>query len=437
MAVVLTSPVAEGEVEAAIAKVSPELAFLLQNTGVPPPVVAKIGSLGITSVDIFAQIEPDVSSFRTFASSDLGLDPSKGVPNKIALATLVGAWDSANTRGKRRREEEAEQRVGDHPRKLPRTTHLDLRRAFASRHRELRDEETPHTSYLEAKLQEVEEGEFRAERLCDVLSLADDDGSSTTGLTLAADGTIKARKASAIKGTIPSNSEQLRLKLKLMAHAWEYVRLKVPKDFLADFDLHLYSEYADWLLGDKVAGLCVSSPGSAATCKPSWALVLSFDFEFRKRVAHEANSKKGDLKSFFEAAYKDETLYNTCLLTPLSLDAGASAARALLSSSSLSHPAQSSSSSGFADTSFGVPFPPVPPKAKGAKGKGSKKDKKGKGKGDKKGKGKGSKDQGIAGNVCWRFNRGRCPGKCGRIHACLTCWSPDHGSHECPLAKSH
>ena len=359
MSVTLASAVPENEVKDAISKLTPELGYLLENYGVPPALLAKLGKLGIDSMEVFAQIEPDVTAFRTFAVDDLGLDPKANIANKVALAKLVGAFEAANTRGKRRREEDAEQRVGDLPRKLPRTTHLDLRRSFVSRHRELRDEENPHQSYLESKLQEVEEGEMRAERLCDVLSLADDDGSSSTGFSLASDGTLKARKTSAVKGMAPANSEQLRLKLKVMAHTWEFVRLKVPKDFLLDFDMHLFSDYADWLLGERVAGLSVASPGSGLSCKPSWALVLSFDFEFRKRVAAEANNKPGSFKSYFQAAYADETLYNMKLFVPLSLDAGASAARALASAPSSSSSAPLSGQAPFAEASWSHPFPPL------------------------------------------------------------------------------
>ena len=441
MAVTLTNAVAEADVAAAVAKVSPELAYLFENAGISKEIVAKIGTLGIETMEVFAQIEPTITEFRTFASTDIGLDPKAGVPNKVALAKLVGAWEAANTRGKKRREEEAEQRIGDLPRKLPRSSHLDLRRAFATRHRELRDEEAPHPEYLEGKLQQIEDGDFKAERLCDALCLSDDDGSSATGIMLASDGTVKARKTTSVKGSTPTNSEQLRTRLKVMAHAWEYARLKVPKDYLQDFDLSLFSSYADWLLGEKVAGLSLATPGAQLTCKPSWALVLSFDFDFRKQVAWHANHTPGTLKTWFEKTYADETLYQTKLLTPLSLDAGASAARAMFtstlssltssSSSSVPPPPPAWSATGVSDTVVSQTFPPLPP----GTGKGKKAKGKGKGKDNKKGgKGKSGKESNtkIKGQICWRFQRSECDGRCGRQHVCKYCWSSDHGGAKCP-----
>ena len=54
----------------------------------------------------------------------------------------------------RRREAEAELFIGDLPRKLPRASHIDLRRAFAQTHQEIDDKLVPHPDYIEAKLQQ-------------------------------------------------------------------------------------------------------------------------------------------------------------------------------------------------------------------------------------------------------------------------------------------
>ena len=64
-------------------------------------------------------------------------------------------------RGRKRKEEKADQRVGDLPRKLPRSDHTELRKAFTTRHRELDDKLVPHPDYIEAKLRELEDGELK------------------------------------------------------------------------------------------------------------------------------------------------------------------------------------------------------------------------------------------------------------------------------------
>ena len=432
MALKLSDPVPELEVAEAIQKLAPDFQFLLEGAGVPQALLAKLAKLEIITADIFAMIEPDIKEFRSFCAKDLGVDPAGGVGNKVALAKLANAWETANVRGRKRREEEADQRVGDLPRKLPRTTHLDLRRSFQNRHAELRDDVAPHPDYVETKLQQIEDGELKAERLSEVLAMSDDDGTTTTGLELNQDGTLKAKRTSTTKGQAPRDSEQLRSKLKTMGHMWEYIRLKVPgKTYLSGYDMALWDKYADHLLGEKVLSVSISTASGRVSCKPSWALVLDYDLEFRKKMAWHFNNSTGTLADFMQSTYKDETLYQTKFLTPLSLDAGAAAARAAIEAGGNGNRNNSQNNGGHnaADATF-YPPPPKPwgkgkEKKGGGKGKGT-----GKGKGDKSGKGKGKKEG--KGNVCWRFQRGNCQGPCDRRHVCLICDSPSHGSNACP-----
>ena len=82
------------------------------------------------------------------------------------ISKRLAAWDACIKRGIKRRLEEAEQRVGDLPRRLPRKTHLELERAYAEAHSvELDDKETPADCSVETKLSQLEDGALVAERL--------------------------------------------------------------------------------------------------------------------------------------------------------------------------------------------------------------------------------------------------------------------------------
>ena len=122
MAFEVGAPVAADQIPEMVGRLDAEMQFLLDNTQIPHNVQAKISESGITSVAIFACIEADAKDFREFVKAGLTIDPGASVGNKVMTAKLVSAWQAAMARGQKRREEEAEHRLGDIPRKLPRKT---------------------------------------------------------------------------------------------------------------------------------------------------------------------------------------------------------------------------------------------------------------------------------------------------------------------------
>ena len=435
MAVNMDSPLGEEEAKTAMAKMDTELAFVFDNSDVPKALQAKVAAAGVTTCSVFAAIESDVDGLRDLAKTDLGLDPKAGLANKVAFAKFVNAWETCKVRGTKRKAEEAEQRVGDLPLRLPKAAHLVLTKAFNTKHKELDDKKAPHPDYIDTKLQELEQGKLIAEKMADIICIADDDGVNDVGMVIQQDGTVKARRSSAKKGKVPSTTEGLRTKFKIMAAMWEYVRLKAPaQGCLKDYDMEAWDTYADYLLGESVWGIELDAATVGTTVRPSWQLLMDFDLEFRKHVAWLFNTKGTPLVDALSATYDNTNLYQTKFLTQLTLHAGAAAAKA----------------AGGAPSGAPTPFNPalsgqahavtpwVPPPAqfeKGKKGKGKGKDAKGKGKGkDAKGKGKG-KDKGkdVSGQICFKFQRGKCNDRnCPRKHMCFHCNSPDHGGKDCP-----
>ena len=317
MPLVITNPIADVDIASNVAKLSSELAFLFDFAEVPAGLQAKIASVGITSMDVFSKIESSVEDFKATIKDDIGFDPKANIENKVAFAKLLNSWESSQVRGKKRQTEEAEQRIGDLPLKLPKSSHLVVRKAYKEKHGEIADKLSPHTELVEAKLQQLEEGELITEKMVDIISLADDDGRSDIGFVFQTDGAIKARRSSAKKGTVPGNTEDLRLKLKLLANAWEYVRLKSPSHpYLHKYTLDLWTTYTEHLLGDQVRGLAMDSPSLGAEVRPSWALILDYDYEFRRKLAWHFNTNGTSLFEAFALVYADTHLYQVKFLTP-------------------------------------------------------------------------------------------------------------------------
>eukprot|EP00971_Amphidinium_carterae_P256151 5085816-Amphidinium_carterae.1 len=96
-------------------------------------------------------------------------DPASAV-NRAVTARILAAWEAAGVRVRKRLEADADRKVGDLPRVLPKSFVLELVWAFGTLHFELTDRETPATTFLEKQLEQLEDGELIAATLNEVIS---------------------------------------------------------------------------------------------------------------------------------------------------------------------------------------------------------------------------------------------------------------------------
>ena len=354
---------------------------------VPSNVVAKLAQIGVTDPDIFSKMADTAVDLRTFLKDDFTL-VANSTKKKVLTARILNVWESATTRGQKRKAEEAEQRIGDMPRTIPRTTFLGLSQSAEDLYGEWEDENTPHKSYFESKLDEIEDGEFKAELMRKILAKSD-----------AMD--AKGGKLNYSAGLVPATSEELRHKVKVIAHVWELVRIKLPSlPLLSDYRAHIWEKYVTWLLGKQVFGTVVKDTQGREVFKPPWTLLLSFELEVRKAMVKILNHEAVTLSEALTRAMADRDVLQLHFKDPMSLSAGTVAAQAAVQ-------AQASSSSRRASPSFPthgaawaaseplrLPPPPAAPNPV---------------------------EKDISQEVCFKYQRGTCPGNCGRLHMCLVC----------------
>ena len=448
MASLLKTPLTEAEITAALGNADAELVFLFDESGIPRDVQAKVVDMGYTDATVFAKLEDDPSEARKIFKNDLDLDDARRGPYNAMVARLMAVWEAANKRGEKRRAEEAERKVGDLPRVLPKARHLELLRTYEAAHRELKDRDVPAPSYIEARLEQLEEGELLAEPLTEVICREEAREDGWGAAKIMGDGTLKLQKASRGEATPPRNSEELRQRIKVMGIAWEFIRLRFPtKPFLNGLDAYTWSDHVEWLLGDEVYNMTVKDHLGEIVFRPAWHTLLTFELESRKAAFKLVNLKGSTLKKALEDTRKDPGLLQRHFITPTAMAAGADAARAASGSGSSSsrpaavqqqqlalmpfsggRPAEGFDAGSSALLPFGGPFGGSRP----AKGKG----RKGKGKGKSKTKPDGWK---LTKNPmtpdgrqkCFRYNKETCPGDCGRVHVCLVCGGP-HPLTKCP-----
>eukprot|EP00973_Karenia_brevis_P052860 7348289-Karenia_brevis.AAC.1 len=78
---------------------------------------------------------------------------------------------------------------------------------------------------------------------------------------------------------MPKTPEELRSRLRLIGHAWTFVKLRYMKSWLADMSPAVWRKYADFSLGTKVYGMPL--PEGSGYHLP-WSIVLAYEFEIRR-----------------------------------------------------------------------------------------------------------------------------------------------------------
>ena len=224
----LKVPMIEVDIAKVLQAADSELLFLFVSTQIPRDVQAKVVEMDFTDPVVFAKLEDKAEGARKIFREELDLDDTRKGPFNALVARLMSVWEAAGKRGEKRQAEDAERKIGDMPRALPKARHLELLRAYEASHRELPDYLVPAPAYIEARLEQMEDGEIIAEQLTAVLTREDMKDNSWGAARVMADGTLKLQKTGHGEAKPPKSSEELRSRIKVMGIAWEFIRLKYP-----------------------------------------------------------------------------------------------------------------------------------------------------------------------------------------------------------------
>ena len=280
---------------------------------------------------------------------------------------------------------------------IPTGDYINLRNAFTRVLGKIEDKVIPSKEYMEKKLQELENGEFRAELLSEVVS-KDEVDPDIMVLIFDSKGALSVKKGSTTVA-LPTGPEQLRRRLSVMLHCILMLALKhTNREEIQDMSRDTMERYKDYILGDYVWGLSSTDLQGNQIQTPPWSLVLSYEHAVRKRAYSLMVSDHLKLGAALEQAWKCPTTKERHFITPLAL-----------------YSKRSNPSASWGDWN---------PKGKGKSNKGSS------GKGKSKGKGAGTAPDGS--KICFRFNQGKCSyQKCKFAHLCNRCFKKGHNAMNC------
>lgn len=409
------------------AEVESDLLFVWTEAGVLLPNQWQIADSGFTTLRKFAGYEDSRQSVRAALIVDYALDaaaaPPAGQAARLALAALVGAWEVAKEQLGKETSMRAEAKMLQLKRPVTTNDRVAMRKAVELLYGRFPNSEAPSADYLASKLEEMEQNDPSASPLDEVTSMDDVDlSTSLTGVDLT--GKIQIiRKRN--KTTMPASPESFRLRLRVEKNLWLCMATKFRhRDWLVGLEPAHFERWTDFFLGSKVMLMEVArADGSKSLLGPPWPIVLSYEYECRKRAFALINDDGVTMVDAMAAVVRDSELKELAFTSPIAL-MGRGDKRA--------HPEFDLAGSNKWQKTQG---------GKGGKGNKGKGKSGGKGNG-KKGK-KGDKNSFLVAKtpdgrqICFDYNYGRCTAgaNCERVHVCRvrSCLSADHGFKDCPL----
>ena len=231
------------------------------------------------------------------------------------MSRLICAWSSAKARSVELNKIDAENEVRDQPKVLLPTDFFSMKDLFEKKHFKLPAEKIPGTSYVEKKLESLEKGDFKAEKLTEVVNVRQDESNVWTS-----GGSLKALRTTATI-PLPRNTEELRSRLNVLGTAWMFAAAQQTNNPLLDgLTPHCFTEYADYLPGPFAYGLVAKGHDGTHVSEPSWHQVLTYEHEIRTHAYYLMQTEAKPLAIALRAAWDDDIVKKRYFITPIVMD---------------------------------------------------------------------------------------------------------------------
>ena len=197
---------------------SADLLFLLEESQVGIQYQHRVVvTHGYKTVRLLSGLEEDRSGVRAACKDVFLLDPT--VPEeRLTTAKLITVWEAARENLIHETKLRAEARVLGVTRQATQPERTAMKKLFELKFGKLQSHELPGIGYLSSKLEECEANEPYASKLDEVLS-ADDQQDFTVSQSHDQAGRVFFVKKRP-KGTLPTDPEQLRAKIRLECNTW-------------------------------------------------------------------------------------------------------------------------------------------------------------------------------------------------------------------------
>ena len=404
-------------------RVSSDLRFIWTERELSDPDQEQLGNAGFTTLGLFQALADDRAGVRAFGTGIYG-DPAENgvavdikVARTVKIAKLIDSWQTAHSRVEETTRVAAEQVASKLPRTISRANMISLRQRYEQDFGRVLDRTFPCQSLIERRLEEVEEGEVRADPLSDVASVEETSQEDLMGAQLQKDGTFRFKR-SAKTVSLPADSETLRLRVRMLGTTFHLASYKhSTRLWLRNSRPEIWLDHLEYVLGDDVARMRHQVLDRVVT--PPWAVVLNYEFQIRKEACRLIMFQGQTLADSMLQARQSPEIKERHFSTPTAMAAACN---------------KVPNSPG---SSYKRPFDEL--SNSGKSGKGNKASGKGGGaKGGKPSAKKGNNTKILHNktpdgrSLCFRFQTNKCnSSKCHFVHVCSTCLAEGHGAASC------
>ena len=224
----LLNPIADEEMKQLLSSISDDLSFIWDDALVPLEIQARMAQMGFLQLDVWAKSESSEKELRDFLKADSGIRQLGNDKYRSHISLLISTWETANIRGVKRKQEEADQLVGGLPRRISQQDHLKMTRAYNKVHKELKENESPAPCLVEDVRAKIQDGHLKAMKLSEVATTEEVEDNDDHDAKIKSDGSLKILKGSVANVSLPRTPEELRRRIKLLGVALEFVRLQFP-----------------------------------------------------------------------------------------------------------------------------------------------------------------------------------------------------------------
>ena len=396
-----------------------DLVHLMNLSHVPDDVQQKFYEAGVQGVREFAAIVSKEDDLRALLKKEFGLDEEASLAERVKVAKVIVAWDTARGRTTKMVEMEAEAEVRGEPKKVPQPDYEAMKDAFEKGHWKLAERDTPSKNFMERRLEMLEKNSLRAEPLSRVLAVSEDEENLQEPRWDAKNMLVAVKVGN--KVALPENPEQLRHRLELWGTSWVMASfLQSNRPIMKDLSPLLVDQYLRYLLGKHVMGLISDGTEGTPVTGSLWLQLLEYEHEIRKEamdLAQRGKSLDAALREAWASVEVKMKHFTEPILAGKRKRDNTSDKEEQTRATKKQLRAQQ-----WEDRSWGQT------------GKGKGKGKKGKGKGKTQSKNIACARRTPDGrNVCFAFNNPMeyCPGNCGMAHVCGKCFEKGKPMYDC------
>ena len=157
-----TIDMSEEEMAGHLGKTSSDLLHIRDDAKATRAVQAEFAALCFADTDCFANMALNADDVRELVLKEIGLKPDLGIVGRNVVSRVLGALETAHTRGEKQRTEDAQRAALGLPRALSDDAHTEMRNAFEDVHGKIMDSKVPAPSYLDGLDAQIEKNKYEA-----------------------------------------------------------------------------------------------------------------------------------------------------------------------------------------------------------------------------------------------------------------------------------